>query len=161
MYSMLAWNVQNQVGFWGQFSQDPVGELTTLPLTPSRRGLLAFGNRSFAPSTLAISPTHMFVCEKLEDYPLPRVHSLGAYRTSIFFTSNMSHYLKVLKICPGSDPLPFDFVLDKRLWISWFLRLLFCGRFRNLEFWRLQLVGRLLFYNEKYPMGAYNHKVSQ
>ena len=34
----------------------------------------------------------------------------------------------------GSWPLPIDFVLVKRLWISWFLRLRFCGRSRNLEF---------------------------
>jgi len=33
--------------------QTPLGELTTLPQTPySREGLLAFGNRSFAPSAL-------------------------------------------------------------------------------------------------------------
>jgi len=32
------------------------------------------------------------------------------------------------------DPLPNDFVLHKRLWISWFPRLRFCGRCRNLEF---------------------------
>ena len=38
--------------------QTPLGELTTLPQTPSREGLLglAFGNRSFAPSALALSP---------------------------------------------------------------------------------------------------------
>ena len=34
----------------------------------------------------------------------------------------------------GSDPLPSDFVLDKRLWISWFPRFRFFGRCRNLEF---------------------------
>ena len=33
-----------------------------------------------------------------------------------------------------SDPLPVDFVLDKRLIIRWFPRLRFCGRCRNLEF---------------------------
>jgi len=32
------------------------------------------------------------------------------------------------------DPLPIDFVLVKRMWISWFPRLRFCGRCRNLEF---------------------------
>src|SRR6218665_2030143 len=32
--------------------QTPLGELTTLPQTLSREGLLAFGNRSFAPSAL-------------------------------------------------------------------------------------------------------------
>src|SRR6218665_2577959 len=30
----------------------PAGEHTTLPRPPSREGLLAFGNRSFAPSAL-------------------------------------------------------------------------------------------------------------
>ena len=34
----------------------------------------------------------------------------------------------------GSDPLPIDFILDWRLWISWFPRLRFCERCRNLEF---------------------------
>ena len=34
----------------------------------------------------------------------------------------------------GSDPMTIDFVLDKRLWISWYRRLRFCGRCRNLEF---------------------------
>ena len=33
----------------------------------------------------------------------------------------------------GSDSLPIDFVLDRRLWISWLPRLRFCGRCRNLE----------------------------
>ena len=32
----------------------------------------------------------------------------------------------------GSWPLPIDFGLVKRLWISWFLRLRFCGRSRYL-----------------------------
>ena len=36
--------------------QTPLGELTTLLQTPSREGLLAFGNRSYAPSALALSP---------------------------------------------------------------------------------------------------------
>ena len=31
-------------------------------------------------------------------------------------------------------PLPIDLVLVKSLWISWFPRLRFCGRSRNLEF---------------------------
>ena len=34
----------------------------------------------------------------------------------------------------GSDPLPIDFVLDKRLWINWFPRLCFCGHCINLDF---------------------------
>jgi len=34
----------------------------------------------------------------------------------------------------GSDPLPIDFVLDKRLWISWFPRFRYCGRRRNFKF---------------------------
>src|SRR6218665_684225 len=39
----------------GALPQTPLGELTTLPRPPSREGLLAFGNRSFAPSALALS----------------------------------------------------------------------------------------------------------
>jgi len=40
--------------------QTPLGELTTLPRPPSRKGLLAFGIWSFLPSALAISPTWTF-----------------------------------------------------------------------------------------------------
>jgi len=40
--------------------QIPLGERTTLPRPSSHWGLLAFGNRSFAPSALAISPTRTF-----------------------------------------------------------------------------------------------------
>ena len=39
--------------------------------------------------------------KKIKHFQLPRVHPLEAYSASIFFTSNMSHYLKSLKICPG------------------------------------------------------------
>ena len=42
MYSILAWNVQNHVGFWGSVP-DPAGELKTVPQTPSREGIFAFG----------------------------------------------------------------------------------------------------------------------
>src|SRR6218665_1764568 len=35
--------------FSGAPPQTPLGELTTLPIPPSRKGRLAFGNRSFAP----------------------------------------------------------------------------------------------------------------
>ena len=52
-------------------------------------------------------------------------------------TPNTIHHSR-LTVCPPdseSDPLPIDFVLDKRLmWISWFPRLRFCGLCRNLEF---------------------------
>ena len=34
----------------------------------------------------------------------------------------------------GLEPLLINFVLIKRLWISWFPRFRFCGRCRNLEF---------------------------
>src|SRR6218665_3758445 len=44
MYSILAENVKNCIG------------LRRSPRPPSREGLLAFGNCSFAPSALAISP---------------------------------------------------------------------------------------------------------
>ena len=63
MYSMLACNVQNRVGFWGSapHSADKLTALLGLPQTPySRKGLLTFGNSSFPPSALAISPTWAF-----------------------------------------------------------------------------------------------------
>jgi len=40
----------------GAPQQTPLMELTTLPRLPSREDLLALGNRSFAPSALALSP---------------------------------------------------------------------------------------------------------
>src|SRR6218665_925406 len=46
-------------------------------------------------------------------------------------------YHSRLTVClpdSGFDPLPIDFVWNKRLWIIWFPRLHFCGRCRNLEF---------------------------
>src|SRR6218665_3267808 len=63
----------------------------------------------FAPTALAICPSHIFICEKLTNFALPRVHPLGAFSASIFFTSNISHYLKSLKICPAvSGQVPPD-----------------------------------------------------
>jgi len=41
--------------------------------------------------------------------------------------------IEFLKLSALND-LPIDFVLLKRLWISWFLRLRLCGRSRNQEF---------------------------
>jgi len=43
----------------------------------------------------------------------------------------LSEYLRAW--LSGSDPLPINFVSDKCLWTSWFPRLRFCGRCRNLE----------------------------
>ena len=53
-----------------------------------------------------------------------------------FSTANLptSHLNSKHHPLSGSDPLPIDLVLDKRVWISWFPRLYFCGRCRNLEF---------------------------
>src|SRR6218665_1506950 len=49
--------------------------------------------------------------------------------------NSRSTMVGTLNVClSGSDPLPIDFVLDKRLRISWFPRLLFRGRCRYLEF---------------------------
>jgi len=51
-------------------------------------------------------------------------------------TLNIIHHSR-LTVCltvSGSDPLPIDFISDNRLWLSWFLRLRFSGRCRNLEF---------------------------
>ena len=33
MYFILAWNIQDHVGFWGS-APDPAGDLTTLPQAP-------------------------------------------------------------------------------------------------------------------------------
>ena len=66
--------------------------------------------RCFLPSAITASrllrlqfpQLHVYM-RKLK-FPNPRASRgapLGAYSTSIFYTSNMSHYLKSLKICPG------------------------------------------------------------
>ena len=50
---------------------------------------------------------------------------------------NTIHHSPPTVYLPASldlDPLPIDFVLVKRLWISWFPRLHFCGCCRSLEF---------------------------
>jgi len=49
-------------------------------------------------------------------------------------TQNTNHHRPMHAWLCGCDPLPIDFILDKCLWISWFPRLRFCGRFRNLAF---------------------------
>src|SRR6218665_1517935 len=51
-------------------------------------------------------------------------------------TPNTIHHSHLTICLPdsGSHPLPIDFVLDKRLCLSWFLQLRFCGCCRNLEF---------------------------
>ena len=52
-------------------------------------------------------------------------------------TPNTIHLSRLPVCLPDSldfDPLPIDFVLIERLWISWFPRLRFCGRCRSFEF---------------------------
>jgi len=49
-------------------------------------------------------------------------------------TPNTIHHSHLNVCLPDFDHLPIDFVLVKHLWISWFPRLRFCLRFRNLEF---------------------------
>src|SRR6218665_672722 len=62
-------NVKNRVGFWGS-APDPAGGAYDAPQTPSREGLLAFGNRSFAPSALnpPLAPPQQ---KKTPPYPPP------------------------------------------------------------------------------------------
>jgi len=64
---------------------DPAGELTTLPQTPSRQGLLAFCNRSFAPSALALSPIFSISVPKL--YTDLRLWSIQPVRSTRLFTT--------------------------------------------------------------------------
>src|SRR6218665_1433496 len=106
MHSILALNVQNCVGFLGLRPRHRWGSLRRSPKPPSRYGLLAFGSRSFAPSALTISLTPMFICEKLLNFRLPRLHPLGTYSTSIFFHVQYVPLLKFLKICPARTGRP-------------------------------------------------------
>src|SRR6218665_971832 len=85
--------------------QTPLRELTTLPRTDPPIVVMGFFlfeiAASIAPLALAIFPTQMFICPKLNNFPLLSAHPFGTYIASISFTSNMSHYLKSLKICPA------------------------------------------------------------
>ena len=58
------------------------GSLRYSARPPCREGLLAFGNCSFAPSELAISPTHVFVYNKFKKFPLP-TSPFGVYSALI------------------------------------------------------------------------------
>src|SRR6218665_2529930 len=88
-------NVQNCVGFWSS-APDPAGGAYDTPPNPLvGRGFLPSAIAcNFAPSALAISPTPMFICEKLLDFLLPRVHPLGTYSTSVFHLQ----YVPLLKV---------------------------------------------------------------
>src|SRR6218665_3462278 len=68
MYSILTSNVQNSVGFWGT----PLRRLRRSPRSPSREGLLTFGNRSFAPSAVnpPLAPKHKILEPPLMPGPL-------------------------------------------------------------------------------------------
>jgi len=57
----------------GAEPQTPLEELTTLLRHPSRHGLLAFGNRSFAPSALALSPIYSISVSQFLQYLSPEV----------------------------------------------------------------------------------------
>src|SRR6218665_3616139 len=51
--------------------QTPLGSLQRSLRPPSRKELLAFGNRTFASSALAIFQTRMFICEKTKNNSPP------------------------------------------------------------------------------------------
>jgi|SRR6218665_2354262 len=76
------------------------------PRPPSQHGLLAFGNRSFATSALAISQIHMFrpIYAKNSDFSLPRVHPLVPIAPRFFHLKfvPLGLYLKSFKICPAT-----------------------------------------------------------
>jgi len=59
MYSILQKNCSKSRRFLGLRPRPRWGAYDA-PRTPSRKGLLAFGNRNFPPSALAISPTLTF-----------------------------------------------------------------------------------------------------
>src|SRR6218665_1729326 len=62
--------------FLGRSPRPRWERLRRSPRPHSRQGLLAFRNRSFAPSALAITQTHMFkpIYAKNSNFSLPRVH---------------------------------------------------------------------------------------
>src|SRR6218665_4213947 len=90
--------------------QTPLRERTTLPRPLSRQGLLAFGNRSFTPSALAISRLTCLYAKNSKISASPE--STPSAQHINFFTSNMSHYLKSLKICPAGLS-SFDLLFSK------------------------------------------------
>ena len=105
--------IPNCTPFWREMfkiasdsGQNPLGNLTMLPQTLSCQGLLAFGNRSFAPSALAIFPTHVFICEKIKNYLLPRIygdHFMAVRNRDTFWKTcscyNLSKKIPLLYTC--------------------------------------------------------------
>src|SRR6218665_1314277 len=98
MYSIFAKNVQNCVGFWDS-APDPAGGAYDAPPDP-------LVGRGFLPLAIAAS--------RLRRLQFPRLTCLRVYAKTLkfppppwrlqhldFSTSNMSHYLKSLKTCPG------------------------------------------------------------
>ena len=59
---------------------------------------------------------------------LPPSITIHHSRLTVFLSDSLDLY-----------PLHIDVVLYRRLWISWFPRLRFCGRCRNLEFTIIQI----------------------
>src|SRR6218665_3209700 len=100
---ILARNIQNRVGFWGS-APDPAGGTSNAP--PDLLVIRSFLSSAIAASCLQhlqFPDTHDYM-QKNQIFSLPRVRPLDAYSASICFTSNMSHYLKSLKICPAPSP---------------------------------------------------------
>src|SRR6218665_4173681 len=103
MHSILARNVQNRVGFWGS-APDPVGKLTTLPDPLVVRGFLPSAIAASRLWRLQFSDSHVYT-RKTQTFSSPQSPPPRNLQSLDFFTSNMSHYLKSLKICPEVFPL--------------------------------------------------------
>jgi len=85
-------------------------------------------------SSLAISPQSFHSKLKMLLFSISHPESSSFPCLPPHLSSNTIHHLTVY--LPDSldfDPLPIDFVMVKRLWISWFPQLCSCGLCRNLE----------------------------
>jgi len=87
--------------------QTPVGKLTTLPDPLVVRGFLPSAIAASRLWRLQFSDSHVYT-RKTQTFSSPQSPPPRNLQRLDFFTSNMSHYLKSLKICPGRSTLKVE-----------------------------------------------------
>jgi len=131
MHSILAWNVQNY----------------DAPPLLVGRGFLPLAIAASRLQTLAIFPTHMFTIMRktLKISACPESTPSAPTAPRIFCTSNMSHYLKSLKICSGTQS---------------FVELCALFKGHTVTVW-LSIENRFSYYSEQFPIWQKQRRSSQ
>src|SRR6218665_3927565 len=96
---ILARNIQNRVGFWGSAPDPAGGAYDAIPDLLVVRSFLSSAIAASCLQRLQFPDTHVYMQKKSNFFPSPESAPRRLQRL-VFFTSNMSHYLKSLKICP-------------------------------------------------------------